>query len=362
MKKIITIVMSLLMFMTSVNMAFALERETVSQFSDEKIKIDVPYEYPLTPEDPEWKTIQLKDEKVAKCQIPENILKRMTTLALLETVLNYPYFKDYITFDNYEIAARMMEENFNGFASLLQREDLTEVLIMRYNNVCQEMLQYTNRSNKNALECLMVQNNLEFLIVYDQLKNGIYSGKSAEAIDRLLKVKDISKKRLGYISGDTYERFAGQVVSPLDVNTTVYTPKGTPVSVIKVTEDYTMEEKAYYDSQLDSMYPNATRLRSACRKYNCHSYTWYSQASSNSYWMDDPEAYWQDGSYTQHGQIRPSAGYKITYGMKLHSGIVYQTSSDVTQILIKSKWGEGGLYLHKIGDCSYTGLSIMYYK
>ena len=73
-------------------MAFALERETVSQFSDEKIKIDVPYEYPLTPEDPEWKTIQLKDEKVAKCQIPENILKRMTTLALLETVLYYPYF------------------------------------------------------------------------------------------------------------------------------------------------------------------------------------------------------------------------------------------------------------------------------
>ena len=51
------------------------------------------------------------------------------------------------------------------------------------------------------------------------------------------------------------------------------------------------------ENQIKSSY-NVSQLRSYTYKYNCHSYAWYSQGTSNSYWMENPYAYMTDGSYS----------------------------------------------------------------
>ncbi|WP_442256788.1 hypothetical protein [Vagococcus salmoninarum] len=45
-------------------------------------------------------------------------------------------------------------------------------------------------------------------------------------------------------------------------------------------------------------YPKTSRLTSATKLFNCHSYAWYSSnTSTNKYWLNAPTKYISDGSY-----------------------------------------------------------------
>ncbi|MDE6708776.1 MAG: hypothetical protein K2K06_12175, partial [Oscillospiraceae bacterium] len=58
----------------------------------------------------------------------------MDTNALTDAVLDYPYFMDVYAFDNYQWGMDSMYESFNGIRALAEREDLTEVLLEKYQN------------------------------------------------------------------------------------------------------------------------------------------------------------------------------------------------------------------------------------
>ena len=75
----------------------------------------------------------------------------------------------------------------------------------------------------------------------------------------------------------------------------VYTPRGTQVEV------YIRDEMPTYAINIcnqngDTLVPEATRIAPSSSKYNCHSYAWYMQSTSNPYWMNDPSNYYTDWS------------------------------------------------------------------
>lgn len=153
----------------------------------------------------------------------------------------------------------------------------------------------------------------------------------------------------------------------------VYTPRGTAVSVYLITSDYTNKEILNQDLQDSIAYPNAERLGSSTKHYNCHSYAWYLSSTNNTYWMNDPSAYYTDGSYYEVSTA--AAGDIICYynasGLNLHSGkivAVSSTSSDLSSITVQSKWGECGLYRHAADYCPYmpayggTTSYVKYYR
>lgn len=110
--------------------------------------MDVPYQYPITPTDEAWADFKTSQEMYDACQIPNAVLTRMTTGALLETVLNYPFLGTYKCHDDYEIAAGYLGGRFNGLEELLARDDLTETLLERYAKskvLTQEELNENNR-------------------------------------------------------------------------------------------------------------------------------------------------------------------------------------------------------------------------
>lgn len=169
-----------------------------------------------------------------------------------------------------------------------------------------------------------------------------------------------------FIFGD--ERVSVQI-------STITTPNRTNVEVYKVLDDISDSLISYLDSIVDLQYPNVTRLGNATAKYNCHSYAWYSQNGSNTYWMNNPSPYYTDNSYLE--VTTPMQGDIICYfddngtpnnyadDTNLHSGIVveYDPSilsngicSNSNQVIVKSKWGVSGLYQHKGDDCPYTTL------
>ena len=63
--------------------------------------------------------------------------------------------------------------------------------------------------------------------------------------------------------------------------TTVKTPKGTSVSVMIRTPDFSSGEITVINASTALAYPQAELQRNPTVKYNCHSYAWYSQSTSH---------------------------------------------------------------------------------
>jgi hypothetical protein len=90
------------------------------------------YDYPIKPGTDEWKAFGSHDEMLQACQIPESILKDMSTAGLVETVLNYPLLGDYTAYNNMQYGFDMVVSHFNGLRELFNRKDAGTELLARY--------------------------------------------------------------------------------------------------------------------------------------------------------------------------------------------------------------------------------------
>ena len=99
-------------------------------------------------------------------------------------------------------------------------------------------------------------------------------------------------------------------------------------------------------------------------KYNCHSYAWYSQSTSNPYWVNDPTPFLTDGSYYVVNKTNAGVGDRVvyynsvngTYSQPNHSAVITSytnTSNSQREFTLKSKWGMSGLYQHSLTNCPY---------
>lgn len=161
-----------------------------------------------------------------------------------------------------------------------------------------------------------------------------------------------------------------------DIPYYIYTPNGTSVLVYLRDEMTTQQiDKCNYAG--DTLVPEATRIAPSTKKYNCHSYAWYMQSTSNQYWMNYPYEYYTDGTYEESdGSVGDIICYFDEYGENLHSGIVTSRVTGVSNeicgdsdlVTVRSKWGAWGLYDHRGDQCPYTSsyggdaVMVKYYK
>lgn len=168
--------------------------------------IDASYEFTMTPEDEEWENIKTKGMALSHCQIPDDILEEMTTEALVETVLDYPFITDYFAYNSYLEAAKVFEREFNGFEELFKRKDATAALLDAY--AASELAAKDTESK----EFLRVSD-IEFLIACDRIKNPDYSDEEAERFEELLADKEREREtnELYSPASSTYLRFMEEV-------------------------------------------------------------------------------------------------------------------------------------------------------
>lgn len=95
-------------------------------------KVNGKYQYPVTPYDKEWGNYILNEEMYTACQIPQEILDRLTTEELLELVLDCPQLIDIYSYDSIEEGVKLLAERFNGMNALLTREDCLAVVSRYY--------------------------------------------------------------------------------------------------------------------------------------------------------------------------------------------------------------------------------------
>lgn len=93
------------------------------------------YEYPIKAGTEKWKALSSHNEMVAVCQIPENILKDISTAGLIETVLNYPLRMDFNAYNSPQEGIKAQIRQFNGLSELLNRGDAGKELLDRYQRI-----------------------------------------------------------------------------------------------------------------------------------------------------------------------------------------------------------------------------------
>lgn len=98
-------------------------------------KITTPYNFPLRPGMAEWEKLNSGKEMLDACQIPEEILKNMTSQALAETCMNYPLYIDYLATNDEREGINRMINSFNGLKELSGREDGSKELINVYKKI-----------------------------------------------------------------------------------------------------------------------------------------------------------------------------------------------------------------------------------
>ncbi len=86
------------------------------------------YEYKAVPGSKEWESLYEPEEKLAACYVPPEAMEKMTTEALVETVLNYPLLADMYAYNSIEIGIQVVSTYFGGIKELMARQDAEEVL------------------------------------------------------------------------------------------------------------------------------------------------------------------------------------------------------------------------------------------
>lgn len=105
--------------------------DTLYQLIDEGIEqysITTAYDYPVVPESDAWNELSSFDEKVAVCQIPEDILYEMNTASLVESVVSCPIIVYMFAHNSLEFGYNQVKGYFNGLGELCEREDAVDEL------------------------------------------------------------------------------------------------------------------------------------------------------------------------------------------------------------------------------------------
>lgn len=339
-----------------------------------------PYDYPIDPGTPQWEAFTTHAQMVEATQVPQAVLDAMSTEDLVTTIMTYPLLLDRVAFNTPQQGFEVMSGRFNGFAELAERPDAGAALLARYDALTDAALAAPSApesldSDIESLEAILAQPAVlsamseadvdTTIVVATEWLEGARSDTylstpTGEESTLLLAGRAVAVATgtpwLGNDFLSTGQAVGAEAV--LDVEASVYayllvpmpaevarterdysgtvtTPKGSAVPVIVTTYELSSAKITEYNRYVATRYPRAVRETNASRRYNCHSYAWYSQSTSNTRWMNSPgdDRYWTDGSYLRW---HPPLVWKSTMRMSY----VGDHSSKWFSHGWRSKWGQ----------------------
>lgn len=354
--------------------------------------------YPVLPGTAAWKALRTHEDMVRVTQVDATRLAALSDEGLVRTVLGYPLLLEVLAYNSPQQGFDAIRSQFGGMRELLERQGTAELLLRRYQQadaadvpaVLTLEEQGRRAQSLSYLELLLAQPQvlagldnslLDQLLVEtlakreQKLKRLEVYGLAGLESTAFTAVRALERAQSGPASldkgsqktkafletggptsleildsvfartekevfGSSYPALSKRSGLTLkDYYSTVYTPKGSPVTVIVFTSEFTPAQIASCNSSAASTYPGATRLRDCSRRYNCHSYAWHDQSTSNGVWINSPgdDTYWQDGSYVS---AAITGGQKVSYASDDHSAIAVSSS------VYESKWGQLPLMRH----------------
>jgi hypothetical protein len=196
-----TLAVILALFMISSGVVAAARRSSTT---------NVAYSYPIKPGSPEWKALNSHEEMLQVVQIPEEVLARMSTRALVETVLDYPLFGDMFAYNSLQSGFKAVAGNFNGIQELFRRSDGAHELVLKYRTMdprsIDEKWSLLKRGQYEAQFTF-----IETLLSQDQVLSSM-NGKARRALLKECSVKHLAKLDRVDVFGASGERHTAFLV------------------------------------------------------------------------------------------------------------------------------------------------------
>ena len=286
------------------------------------------YEYPIVPGTEDWEKLTTHQQMLDAVQIPEDILNKMSTEELVIAVLENPMIIDiyayYTVEDGFTEGYKILCDKLNCLKELSCRDDSASVLENTLNNL--------NTVNvKNA---------------------DLEKGDNVQSV---------------YLTGTRIlqcmveQKVSDNVISTRKSTATVYTPKGSYVSVYAnmtwADHDISSTEASALAAKYVKAYPNATKIEEQSPVYNCHNYAW-NTSNPKKYWMNNPSKYMSDGSYTKTETA--ASGYRVYYSRGDHSAVIISNNDD--NIYVRSKWGAMPAFKHNVHYSPYDDTGLSFWK
>ncbi len=82
-----------------------------------------------------WESLKSHKEMVEICQIPEDIIHKLSTKNLAVICLDYPLFFTLTAFNNMQDGFEHIKKDFNGFRELYNRVDASKELMLLYHDI-----------------------------------------------------------------------------------------------------------------------------------------------------------------------------------------------------------------------------------
>jgi len=95
----------------------------------------VTWNFPVNPSTSEWKKLKSYDEQLLAYNIPEDIIKKISTPELVKICMAYPEWGVINAFNDRRIGLNNMMGRFNGFSELFLRKDAAKELIKFYSRI-----------------------------------------------------------------------------------------------------------------------------------------------------------------------------------------------------------------------------------
>jgi len=294
------------------------------------------YSYPISADSEEWFEYSVR-EKVEMLRIPEFVLNSMTDEMLVQAIADYPYLVDiYLYGESVADGIEVARTYFSALDELLSRQTAAEALSTFGVNVADaHITSYQTDAEDGDYRGLFVAQAI--LDILNEVVGGICNTTDSE---------DYS-------------------VTDLTAPVTIH---GASVIVTYYNESHDAAYHAAYDQQIVNQY-GVTKISPGSCRYNCHSYAWYSQSTSNYYWINDPSPIMQVGTpnLIYRGDLGTAAnstsiksGDIIFYGVEggatnvMHSAIyvstAYTSGVPIASHLCRSKWGDYGVFEHTMAN------------
>ena len=90
------------------------------------------WDYPLKPGTEAWYQLPTETERIAAVQVPEHIIKELSSEGVVELCIEFPRFGHYTAFDTPQIGFSIMLNNYNILRELIGRKDAGKSLIAIY--------------------------------------------------------------------------------------------------------------------------------------------------------------------------------------------------------------------------------------
>lgn len=328
--------------------------------------------------DEEWKELDGKEEMLAVCQLPDKLLKKLSTYELLKLTEEYPMLGDIYAADTTKEGFRNLVDSFNGLRELLSREDCLEVVCGEYKNLTfpeKCAISYSECETEEEKVALFneILHNDELLkievedskpvLVCDLLEMIMLDKTTEENVEMLLEIvvdKAPEKEKSEYFEESDKNLYVSELeesmlseasayaVTEEDVNITVKTVywKGIAIEVKAA-------DKIVYNDYHDIMEMLSGRsdgdklslVNVGTQQSNCHSYAWLSRLFPNKYqyyWLNSvPSELINDcikSNEPKNGYIAYKAQHSAIVVDATHRNEIYQYDP-----IVIGKWAGGAI-------------------